>query len=373
MLKSETQIVQLFSERNPFILQSGKKLYHVQVAFETYGQLNERRDNGILICHALTGDAHAAGITQVSEALLQKIPYYAHKKPQQLGWWDGLIGPGKALDTDRYFVVCPNILGSCYGTTGPASLRPGTQKPYGPEFPVISVRDMVRVQKALTDYLGLKRLHAVIGGSLGGMMTLEWGIMYPDFMKALIPIAAPAAHSAWAIGFNHLARQAIMTDPDWNGGYYQKQPQKGLALARQIAMISYRTHPSFQERFGRLLQPEAADGRFQVESYLSYQGQKLVRRFDANSMILLTKAMDAHDVGKGRGGIKEALKTIKAQTLSIGIDTDILYPTDEQKEIARLVPKARYDEIHSLNGHDAFLIEYDQLNAMIGEFLKGIK
>ena len=372
MLKSKTQIVRLFSETNPFVFDSGHSLPTVNVAYETYGRLNTAGDNAILICHALTGDAHAAGFTELSDEILQKIPFYAHKKPQQPGWWDGLIGPGKALDTDRYFVVCPNILGSCYGTTGPSSAQSRTGKAFGPKFPPVTVRDMVRVQKALIDYLGIKRLTAVIGGSLGGMMTLEWGILFPELARSIIPIAAPAAHSAWAIGFNHLARQAITTDPAWNNGYYTKQPEKGLSLARQIAMISYRTHPSFQQRFGRLLQDEARDDFFRVESYLSYQGNKLVKRFDANSMITLTKAMDGHDVGKGRGGVEAALHSIKAKTLSIGIDSDLLYPVNEQKEIAKMVPQGTYREIRSVNGHDAFLIEYDQLNPMIKEFLNGI-
>ncbi len=372
MLKSKTEIAQLFDEKNPFTLQNGQTLKSVNVAYETYGKLNSNGDNAILICHALTGDAHAAGQTELSPDVLKAIPFYKVKKPDQRGWWDGLIGPGKALDTNRYFVVCANILGSCYGTTGPASVNPKTGRLYGPEFPAITVRDMVHLQKKLVGYLGIKQLVTVIGGSLGGMMTLEWGIRYPELMQSIIPIAAPAAHSAWAIGFNHLARQAVTNDPQWQNGYYTHQPKRGLALARQIAMISYRTHQSFQSRFGRRLQEADRDDFFQVESYLTYQGNKLVARFDANSMMTLTRAMDTHDVGLGRGGIESALSGVKAKTLSIGIDSDVLYPVIEQKEIARLVPDGIYREIHSINGHDAFLIEYDQLNTLVGEFLKGI-
>ncbi len=372
MLKSKTQIVQLFDEQSPFTLQSGLILKELKVAYETYGTLNSAADNAILICHALTGDAHAAGQTELSTEILKEIPFYRAKKPGQPGWWDGLIGPEKALNTDRYFVVCSNILGSCYGTTGPVSPNPQSTKPFGPQFPQVTVRDMVRVQKALLDYLGIKQLVTVIGGSLGGMMTLEWGIMFPERVRSIIPIAAPAAHSAWAIGFNHLARQAIVNDPDWKDGYYTRQPEKGLALARQIAMLSYRTQPSFQQRFGRKLQNSERTDFFQVESYLSYQGKKLVGRFDANSMMVLTRAMDTHDVGAERGGIQAALQSVSAKTLAIGIDSDLLYPISEQKEIAALVPQGTYREIHSVNGHDAFLIEYDQLNVLIGEFLKGI-
>lgn len=371
MLRSKTEIIKLFDEQNPFLLETGSTLLEVQVAFETYGRLNASADNAILVCHALTGDAHAAGLTDLSEDVLQKIPLYRAKKPKQAGWWDGLIGPDKALDTSKYFVVCSNILGSCYGTTGPTSINPHTQKSYGPNFPQVSVRDMVRVQKALLETLGVKSLITVVGGSLGGMQVLEWALMFPKMVRSIIPIATAAAHSAWAIGFNHLARQAVMNDPNWNNGFYTEAPQQGLALARQIGMISYRTDISFQHRFGREKRNGSAKELFQVESYLSYQGDKLVKRFDANSFVLLTRALDEHDVGRKRGGTQHALQQIACPALCIGIDTDILYPAEEQKQIARYIPKASYQEIKSTNGHDAFLIEYDQLNKMVSEFLKG--
>ena len=371
MLKSKTEIIKLFERQNPFQLESGKQLFEVQVAFETYGRLNAAGDNALLVCHALTGDAHAAGFTELSDDVLHNIPLYRAKKPDQPGWWDGLIGPGKALDTDQYFVVCSNILGSCYGTTGPVSINPQNGRVYGPDFPQVTVRDMVRLQKALLDVLGVKSLVTVIGGSLGGMQVLEWALLYPEMVRSIIPIATAAGHSAWAIGFNHLARQAVMTDPDWNNGFYQHQPQKGLALARQIGMISYRTDISFQHRFGREKQNGKPQSLFQVESYLSYQGQKLVKRFDANSFVLLTRTLDEHDVGRGRGGIEQALSQITCPALCVGINSDILYPAREQQEIAAQIPKALYREIKSPNGHDAFLIEYEQLNPMIREFLNG--
>ncbi len=372
MLKSRTQIAELFNETDPLTLEKGGQLPRVQVAFETYGRLSAQKDNAILVCHALTGDAHAAGMPRLDEQLLQAIPFYRAKKAQQPGWWDGLIGPGKALDTGKYFVICSNILGSCYGTTGPASINPLTGKTYGPDFPEITVRDMVRLQKKLLDFLGIEQLVTVIGGSLGGMQVLEWALLYPQVVRSLIPIATSAAHSAWAVGFNHLARQAIMNDPHWNNGRYQSQPERGLSLARQVGMISYRTARSFQDRFARERQNQNPTTLFQVESYLSYQGQKLVRRFDANCFLTLTYAMDAHDVGDGRGGVNAALARIKQPTLCIGIDSDILYPAEEQRAIAKRIPGAQYREIQSTNGHDAFLIEYRQLNHLVADFLNGL-
>ncbi|WP_456440526.1 homoserine O-acetyltransferase MetX [Caldithrix abyssi] len=369
MLKSKTEIITLFESSRPLTLDSGHKLPAVQAAFETYGRLNAAGDNAILVCHALTGDAHAAGITQLDAQTLHKIPLYRSKKTDQPGWWDGLIGPGKALDTNRYFVVCSNILGSCYGTTGPMSVNPQSGRPYGPDFPEITVRDMVKVQKALLDALSVKSLVTVIGGSLGGMQVLEWALLFPQMVRSIVPIATAAGHSAWAIGFNHLARQAVMNDPHWQGGHYRRQPERGLALARQIGMISYRTDISFQHRFGRDKRNDGKEPVFQVESYLAYQGEKLVKRFDANSFVLLTRALDSHDVGRDRGGIEQALHSICCPALCVGIDSDILYPAREQQEIARQIPQALYREIKSPDGHDAFLIEYEQLNAMVREFL----
>ncbi len=294
------------------------------------------------------------------------------------GWWDGLIGPGKPFDTNKYHIICSNILGSCYGTTGPVSINPDTGKPYRSDFPIITVRDMVKLQHLFLEQIGIKQLLAITGGSLGGMQSLEWAIMYPDFMKAIIPIATAASHSDWCIGINHLARQAIMNDPDWNSGEYDTQPRKGLSLAREIAMISYRADTIFNERFQRnRLRDDASltniENIFQVESYLKYQGEKLVNRYDANSYMRLSHAMDLHDVGRDRGGVAQALGTIKAATLCLGIDSDILYPAHEQRTIADQIPGATYREIKSKFGHDAFLVEFEQMNEYIGVFLAEIE
>ena len=339
----------------------------VVVAFETYGTLNADGTNAILVCHALTGSAHAAGFTS--------------DDPKSIGWWDSFIGNGRSLETTKYFVICSNILGGCYGTTGPVSINPHTGKKYGITFPQMTVRDMVRVQKALLDYLNVNQLRTVIGGSLGGMQVLEWSLMYPKMVESIIPIATSAQHSAWSIGFNDLGRQAIMNDPDWrNGDYYEySQPKKGLSLARQIAMISYRSEREFAERFGRdkrpvegsdaLAQSEERD-RFQVESYLRYQGKKLVDRFDANTYLKISRTMDLHDVTIDRGTLDDVLGSISMPVLNIGIDSDILYPAVEQKEIARRIPGAKYREIRSPYGHDAFLIEYEQMERFVTEFLQ---
>lgn len=365
-----TKYVTLFDETNPLPMDIGVQFAPVTVAYETYGELNADGTNAILVCHALTGSAHAAG--------------YSSENPKSIGWWDSFIGEGKPLDTSKYFVICSNFLGSCYGTTGPSSVNPNTRKPYGLLFPQMTVRDMVKVQKALIVYLGVKKLKTVIGGSLGGMQVLEWALMYPRLVESIIPIATAAQHSAWCVGLNDLARQAIMNDPDWrNGDYYSYgQPEKGLSLARQIAMISYRSEKEFEQRFGRERQKTNGStatyqfdttNLFQVESYLRYQGKKLVNRFDANTYIYITRAMDLHDVALGRGTIEDTLGSIKVPTLSIGIDSDILYPAREQKVLARLISGSTYREITSPYGHDAFLIEFDQMAQHVREFLSELQ
>ncbi len=353
---TETVIVNLHDERSPFVLESGEPLAPVHVAYETYGTLNAQRTNAILVCHALTGSAHAAGIDSRGQS----------------GWWDGLIGKGKAFDTDRYYVVCSNFLGSCYGTTGPTTVNPRTGKPFGQLFPEFTVRDMVRLQHRLIEHLGIKRIAAVAGGSLGGMQALEWALLYPDIVRNVIPIGTAARHSAWCIGLNEVARLAIRNDPAWFNGNAHWQPDRGLALARMIAMISYRSRESFEARFGRKQSQHNGTGEpgFEIESYLHYQGQKLVDRFDAATYVAITRAMDRHDIGRGRGDYGEVLRSVKARALCIGIDSDVLYPVEEQRDIAGHIPHARYAELKSLHGHDAFLMEFEQLNQIIGQFLE---
>ena len=368
---TSAESVTLFPAKRPFMLDSGRTLAPVTVAYETYGSLNAAGDNAVLVCHALTGNAHAGGFSSAD--------------PRTAGWWEPLIGPGRGLDTSRYFVVCSNFLGSCYGTTGPTSLDPSTGNPYGPDFPQMTVRDMVRLQKALLDHLGVTSLRTVIGGSLGGMQVLEWGVMYPEQVRSIVPIATAAQHSPWCIGLNDIARQAIMNDPAWRGGRYDlsAQPRAGLSLARQVAMMSYRSDISFLARFGRERQaspesgPQAAgDARFdfrnlyQVESYLRYQGDKLVNRFDANTYIAISRAMDLHDVAYGRESVRGVLGGLSMPALCVGITSDVLYPVHEQKTIAGMIPQSTYREISSPHGHDAFLIEYDQVAAVVAAFLR---
>lgn len=361
-----TQYARFFDASHPLAMDCGRLLSSVTVAYETYGELNANGDNAILVCHALTGSAHAAG--------------YSSDDPRSIGWWDSFIGEGKPLDTKKYFVISSNFLGGCYGTTGSNSIDPSTGRRYGLTFPQMTVRDMVKVQKELVSSLGVKKLKTVIGGSLGGMQVLEWAVMYPELVGSIIPIATSAQHSPWAIGLNDLSRQAIMNDPEWREGDYYDfgQPEKGFSLARQIAMMSYRSEKEFAERFRRerLLSGSGGDGFsfdekdiFQVESYLRHQGVKLVSRFDANTYLYIARTMDLHDVTVGRGSLKEVLGSISVPALCIGIDTDILYPASEQQQIAASIPNASYHQINSPFGHDAFLIEFDQMAKFAVDFL----
>jgi homoserine O-acetyltransferase len=352
----------------PFALEGGGLLQGVTVAYETWGTLTADAGNAVLVCHALTGDSHAAGGLDPG-----------HATP---GWWDGFVGPGRALDTDRWFVVCVNVLGGCQGTTGPASPHPDDGRPWASRFPVVTIRDMVRTQAIVADHLGIARWALVVGGSMGGMQALEWGVMYPERVGALLPIATAAAASAQQIGWWSSGRRAISVDPRWRGGEYYDAapgdgPHEGLATARMMSMMTFRSDDVFSARFGREV-VEPVEGftlwqRFQVERYLEYQGHKLVRRFDANSYLLLTKAMDLHDLGRGRGGMEPAFARLRAPVLSVGVTSDILYPSHQSREIVELAAAAgvpaEYRELDSPHGHDAFLVEPERLGDLVGPFL----
>ena len=372
ILEPITKFVKFFSCENPFLTELGEKIDVLDVAFQTYGQLNDEGSNAILICHALTGNSHAAGVVSSKELLNSSEHEFLYKYNSmhlnKEGWWDPLIGPNKVFDTNKYFVVCSNILGSCYGTTGPTSINFKSGEKYNTNFPQISIRDMVSVQKKLTDYLGINQIQLITGGSLGGMQVLEWAIMFPEMVKSIAPIACSVYHSPWAIGFNDAARTAIISDSNWENGFYETQPINGLSLARKIAMISYRSFTSFNSKFGRDLN-KFDSSKYSIEGYLDYQGEKFINRFDANTYLYITRALDNHNIITNRDSLEEVLNTIKARTLSIGIDSDILYPVEEQKLIAEKTNYGKYAEIKSQHGHDSFLIEFDQLDKIFKQFL----
>lgn len=350
-------------------LESGLEFGPITIAYETYGKLNKTKDNAILIFHALTGDAHAAG-------------YHSHTDTKA-GWWDKMIGPGKTFDTDKYFVICSNTLGGCSGTTGPTSINPETHKPYGLSFPVITVEDMVHVQKRLIDYLGVSKLKSVVGGSMGGMQAMQWAISYPQIVESVVVIASTSRLSAQGIAFNAVGRNAILSDPDWNNGNYynqEKQPDRGLSIARMIGHITYLCEKAMHDKFGRKLQDKNHldfnfNIDFQVESYLQHQGETFVDRYDANSYLYITKAVDYFDIENKYGSLEKAFESINARFLLMSFSSDWLFTTEQSKEIVKSLMKTGKDvsfcEIESPCGHDAFLIEYDTQEKIIKSFLKG--
>jgi homoserine O-acetyltransferase len=356
-----------FGADQPLKLDAGVALSPFQVAYQTYGKLNGARSNTVLVCHALTGDQHV---------------FNRHPVTDKPGWWETMIGPGKPIDTDRYFVVCPNVLGACMGTTGPASTHPVTGMPWGLEFPVITVRDMVRAQAMLLDHLGIDTVFAVAGGSMGGMQVLQWAASYPERVFAALPIACATRHSAQNIAFHEVGRQAVMADPDWRAGRYYAEgvsPRRGLAVARMGAHITYLSDAALHRKFGRKFQDRANptfsfDADFEVESYLRHQGSSFVERFDANSYLYLTRAMDYFDLAADYGGVlANAFKATKTRFCVVSFTSDWLFPTSESREIVHTLNAAgarvSFAEITTDKGHDAFLLDEPELIQIVGGFL----
>jgi len=377
----------------PVRLDCGQELHPVQVAYETYGTLSPARDNVILVCHALSGDAHAAGIAREAPQESTRDGFGADDRDgtvgKALGWWDGMIGPGKAFDTDRFFVLSTNLLGGCKGTTGPSSVNPATGEPYGPDFPVITVADMVRTERAVLDQLGIQRLAAVAGGSLGGMQALEWAILYPDQVDAVVSIASTHALHPQGMAWNAIAREAIMRDPAWQGGRYYgtgRAPDAGMGVARMVGHITYLSAQALDAKFARRLQFAATDPaaqirytitepEFQVESYLRHQAGSFVKRFDANTYLYTSRALTYFDLARqhGAGSLEQALADIKARTLLIAFSSDWLYPPVASAEIARALESlGKPVESHVIEapyGHDCFLLEEARQIPIIREFL----
>jgi homoserine O-acetyltransferase/O-succinyltransferase len=370
-----------FVSRESFLFESGQTLAGFTLRYETYGRLNAARDNVVLICHALSGDHHCAGIHAITD--------------RKTGWWNNLIGPGKAVDTTRYFVLCSNCLGGCQGSTGPSSIDPATGRPFGITFPFVTIRDMVRAQKRLLDSLGIASLFAVIGGSMGGMQVMQWGIEYPGYVRRLLAMATTARESAQGIGFNEVGRQAIMQDPGWNHGDYPKTggPRVGLAIARMMAHITYVSDASMDRKFGRKRRVPVSSGttptntspglvagagynfdvQFEVESYLRYQGVSFINRFDANSYLYITRAIDHFDLAAAYGSLEKAFEHVQAETLIVGFTSDWLFPPQQNRDIAlallRAGKRANYAELDTDLGHDSFLLESEELYALVRGFL----
>jgi homoserine O-acetyltransferase len=364
----QTRMLRLLEPEQPLELECGKKLAPIDVAYETYGRLNEAGDNAVLICHALSGNAHVAGYSSPDD-----------KKP---GWWDNMVGPGKGIDTNKYFVICSNFLGGCGGTTGPSSINPATGKPYGLDFPIITVSDMVKVQKLLLDRLGIKRLLAVIGGSIGGMQVLQWAIEYPDFVNAAIPIGTTAHLGAQAIAFDAVGRNAILADGNFGAGQYSSReqgPDRGLAIARMIGHITYLSEQGMRQKFGRKLRNGDQysydfNSEFAVETYLDHKGQTFVERFDADSYLYITKAADYFDLQKDYGSLIEAFANVKSRFLVISFSSDWLFTPAQSKAMVEALAGNRKDVsyccLESPYGHDAFLLEPEVLGRFICCFLQ---
>lgn len=363
----ETRTIRVIERDQPLELECGKKLAPIDVAYETYGKLNDEGDNAILICHALSGNAHVASINSPDDS-----------KP---GWWDVMVGPGKGIDTDKYFVICSNVLGGCSGTTGPSSINPESGKSYGLEFPIITIADMVKVQKLLLDKLGINGLLAIIGGSIGGMQVLQWSIAYPDFVKAAIPIATTSHLGAQSIAFDAVGRNAILADSNFTDGQYTNGngPDRGLAIARMIGHITYLSEQGMREKFGRELRNSRSysydfNSEFSVETYLDHQGQSFVGRFDANSYLYITKASDYFDIGKDHGSLKNAFANTSCRFLVISFSSDWLFTPPQSRDIVDALVANNKDvsfcNVTSPYGHDAFLLEPETLGSFISEFLR---
>lgn len=385
----ETQYLDL---PKPVPLDCGRELHPVRVAYETYGTLSPRRDNVILVCHALSGDAHAAGVAAAPSGQSTRDGFGAEDRDgtaaQGLGWWDGMIGPGKAFDTDRFFVVSTNLLGGCGGTTGPSSADPATGRPYGPDFPVITVADMVRTERAFLDELGIERLAAVAGGSLGGMQALEWAIRYPGQVDAIVPIASTHALQPQGVAWNAIAREAIMGDPAWQDGRYYgtgRVPEAGMGVARMVGHVTYLSAPALNDKFGRRLQfaddirHTITEPEFEIENYLRHQAGSFVKRFDANTYLYTSRALTYFDLARqyGGGSLERALDGVAARTLLIAFSSDWLYPPSASREIEEAL-RARgkpveCQVIDAPYGHDCFLLEEARQTPIIRRFLSDVE
>ena len=367
-IDSPSSLVVRFPESDPLVMDSGGIIAPLTIAYQTYGRLNADRSNAVLICHALTGDQHVAN---------------RHPVTGKGGWWDTMVGPGLPIDTDRYFVICSNVIGGCMGSTGPASVNPATGQPYGLDLPVVTIRDMVRAQAKLVDHLGIDQLFCVAGGSMGGMQVLQWAAAYPERVFSAIPIAAAARHSSQNIAFHEVGRQAIMADPQWNAGRYYEaglKPSKGLAVARMAAHITYMSDEALHRKFGRKLQDRVAptfsfDADFQIESYLRHQGSTFVERFDANSYLYVTRAMDYFDLAADYGGsLARAFKGTKTRFCVVSFTSDWLFPTSDSRAIVHALnaggASVSFVEIETDKGHDAFLLDLPEMFATTRGFLE---